>query len=141
MSKVAKRDNYINKDVIHKAKCCAYCMYYSRRTVIDGFCDKHPGDVIERTYICNLFVGKGENCKLSTHAPCPKCGSRRLYIPRLGEWEVYYNVACRDCLYIGPYGNTKNAAWEAYDKDVEQKKLKEMEFAESMKRLFSGGVK
>lgn len=127
----------ITKNIIHNAKCCAYCIYYSRRTVIDGFCDKHPGDIIERTYICNLFVGIGEKCKLPTHAPCPKCGSRRVYIPPRDEWEVYYYVQYRDCCHLeGPYTSSKKTTWEAYNKEVEKIKAEERAFSERMKRLF-----
>lgn len=121
-----KRNSYNKKDAIHKAKCCAYCIHYSRRTVIDGYCDKYLGSIIERTYTCNLFIGIGELCKISTHSPCPKCGSRRLYVPSLDEWEVYYRVHCRDCMFMGPQEISKKRAWEAYDKEWSHKTWREI---------------
>lgn len=131
-----------DKNAIHDAKCCANCIYFSEHTVRHGFCEKHPEAWVKITQICNLFVGIGAKSKLGKHSRCPKCGSRRVYIPPLGEWDVYYYVNCRDCLFSGgPYETSKKKTWEAYEKEVEQKKLEEMKFAESMKRLIPGWVK
>lgn len=106
---------------IHDAKCCAYCIYFSEHSVKYGFCEKHSGTWIKITQICNLFIKIGESDKIPSHAPCPNCGSRRLYVPNLVEWEVYYHVACRDCLYTGPYREKRKKAWEAYDQERSKK--------------------